>query len=104
VREKIHNRLETPSEAGATEAKEKDKLIRGSLLTKIFSDGIFREGTSTRIKDHRIALITAEQIEICDSTCTGEVEFMGIIGVRFKPLCRTRHCQYCEPRYSATQV
>jgi hypothetical protein len=24
-------------------------------------------------------LITAEQIEICDSTCTGEVEFMGII-------------------------
>ncbi len=53
----------------------------------VCSRGIYKAGTSTRIADHRLALIIDSKIELCETTCTKCMKFIG----RVPPLEREGH-------------
>jgi len=45
----------------------------------VFSNGVYCKDTSTRITNHRLALIATEDFDICDSNCAGSMECLGRI-------------------------
>jgi len=76
VRESLYARLgEHMAEAKDTAVAQECNRIKSFL----FDEGIYRDGTSTRIIDQRISLIARESIELGEPTCTKSASFYGSI-------------------------
>jgi hypothetical protein len=68
-------RLDNPKLNSDPNMHNQCEHIRSVALT----NGAFHKGTSTRIVDHRLALVATEDIEVCDPACVGSMEFLDRI-------------------------
>ena len=64
----------------ATESSEGDGGYQ-ELERVLFTDGFAVPGTSTRIEDHRVALITCGDIDIMEGSCTDGVVSYGVVSL-----------------------
>jgi hypothetical protein len=75
VRVMLGHRLEEPPEEAGPDIPTQCERIRKVVL----GDGVYAKGTSTRIVDHRVALIVDADIEVGAMTYTDGIKFIGRI-------------------------
>jgi hypothetical protein len=77
VRFQVHERL------GEFKTAEGDKSditdILGDVRRRVFHEGLYKEGTTSRIREHRIALISEDAIEITDTHAPAQMSSIGVI-------------------------
>lgn len=83
VRQMLDIRLDNPHLTKDRNIHTQCEHIRNVILT----NGAYLEGTSTRITDHRIALIATDDYDVCDTTCAGSMTCLG----RVPPLEESGH-------------
>lgn len=75
IRERLRLRLDEPNSNSTSPIAGDYQQIYNTVVT----NGAFYPDTSTRVLDHRIALIASENVEVCDLTCIGSMVFISRI-------------------------